>query len=481
MIFYLSLSAGLLGLTAQVLVLGYLISFSTRSSQIIGVTVGLFLLCLSLGAFICARFWKLERNKLILNIGHLFSALSLIGVSLTTNHQHLFVLNTPDDSLYFTAILVCSSIFALAMGVVFPAILNMYTNYRGPNVSYIYGADLTGAFIGALLAGYILQPVLGISSSALLLATIAVINLVVINRENKIAVLALLLFAGGLILQMSFDLRKNLITNTQERKIINKDRNIEGHIVFQTPSPFGLVKTIERNDERYLYIDGRLLCSSVGSGGAQSEEQFVDKASQLNSKSKDLLIIGLGCGFTAAKALNNQIYKTVDVVEINPEIQVASRHFEKWTQNLNSFQNYKLIIAEGFQYMNESSNKYDVIAIDVEDPSVFYSSHLYTREGYLSAKRRLNQNGTLALWAYEPNRDIARVIFQTLRQVFAHVTFQIGGGDGDIYFFASDDKNLKKSFTWGEKETDFFFSYLMAPPQEIETINDKRIMKYWGK
>lgn len=78
----------------------------------------------------------------------------------------------------FVVILLCMILPTLAIGAAFPLAVRLYSRTMGTlghDISLIYGLDTLGAALGALLAGFVLVPQLGLRSSTLLLGVAALL------------------------------------------------------------------------------------------------------------------------------------------------------------------------------------------------------------------------------------------------------------------------------------------------------------------
>ncbi|MDP8213312.1 MAG: spermidine synthase [Candidatus Zapsychrus exili] len=159
----------------------------------------------------------------------------------------------------------------------------------------------------------------------------------------------------------------------------------------------------------------------------------------------DILVGGLGLGYTAYEALLSQQTKSVEVVEFLPQvISWMNEGLVPLSKELCS--DKRLSIVEGDIYGKldgKVSKKFDVILIDVDhSPDERLDTkcgRFYTKEGLSSASKHLNENGVLAVWSYAKDSPFA----DALRDVFTDVQVE------PIVF--------KHKFLNNEEHTDWLF------------------------
>jgi spermidine synthase len=155
---------------------------------------------------------------------------------------------------------------------------------------------------------------------------------------------------------------------------------------------------------------------------------------------KKVLCIGLGAGLISMNFANKGV--EVDAIEINPEMpRIAEKYFNADLTKIH------LTIGDGREYLNRSQKKYDTVIVDAGIGATM-PSHLFTQETFFQAKRILNPYGTLVInvlgWLDEGKDAFAASIEKTLRTVFQSVRIH-EAGNGNLFFVASDIKNLKMS------------------------------------
>jgi spermidine synthase len=137
-----------------------------------------------------------------------------------------------------------------------------------------------------------------------------------------------------------------------------------------------------------------------------------------------VLVGGLGLGYTAREALLSDRVARVEVVELLPPvIDWLARGLVPLSSELHDER--RLVVIQGDVYRRLAGppdDLFDVILIDVDhspDERLGEESvSFYTAQGLLAARRHLAANGVLAVWSYAENSpfvDALRAVFEQVR------------------------------------------------------------------
>ncbi len=160
------------GLSTMALQVALIFSFQSIYGfvfEMVGLIVALFMCGLALGAFLINRYVALKDNISMLAMVQL--SIALVAV--------LIALSIPQTALieYHSLIFLVFAAFTFAAGLIngidFPLTTACYyklTGEQDKTAGVIYGLELTGACLGAVLAGAVLIPVLGIATAGWLAA-----------------------------------------------------------------------------------------------------------------------------------------------------------------------------------------------------------------------------------------------------------------------------------------------------------------------
>jgi spermidine synthase len=301
----------------------------------------------------------------------------------------------------------------------------------GGNVGRLTSISTLGSFVGTMLIGYLMIPLL--PNSATMYVTAAALVMVCLGyfalyHGQRRGVLVVVVATGGVIgLGLYGELSG---PGTRVHKwVVEK---------FRGNSHFGELQVVEAPDgsARY-YLNDNLYQNTYDPERKQSESPFTyllaGLARAYTTNINDVLCIGLGVGIVPMDFARQGA--RVDVVEINPAVvPVAVRYFDLEPTKLH------LTIDDGRHFLNRCRKSYDVVVLDafLGDSS---PSHLLTREAFTAIQHVLRPGGMLVINSFgklEAGRDFFTAsLHKTLKAVFRGVrihTFE----DGGIFFAATD-------------------------------------------
>lgn len=155
----------------------------------------------------------------------------------------------------------------------------------------------------------------------------------------------------------------------------------------------------ESNSKMFLMIDNltqMVVSKNEEDNKKLTEVQFVDSVKDLLPNSK-VLNIGLGAGYTAKRVLDFNI-KKLDIVEIYSTVVDSLKYFP--TKDILDNDKCNIYVQDGFSYLKEYEDKYDIIIIDVCQPKLEVSKSIFTQEFFQIIKNKLSSNGVCLLWFY---------------------------------------------------------------------------------
>jgi len=171
-----------------------------------------------------------------------------------------------------------------------------------------------------------------------------------------------------------------------------------------------------------LVLDGKIQSSEADE--FIYHEALVHPAMLTHPQPQRVFIAGGGEGATLREVLAHKTVKRAVMVDIDEEVVSLCRRFlPSWHQNAFADSRAELHFVDARKYLDESSDKFDVIIIDLVDPLEEGPARLlYTQEFYQIVKQKLGPDGIMSVQA-EPaewrNLDNFTAIANTLRNVFS--------------------------------------------------------------
>jgi spermidine synthase len=170
-----------------------------------------------------------------------------------------------------------------------------------------------------------------------------------------------------------------------------------------------------------LVLDGKIQSSEADE--FIYHEALVHPAMLTHPRPERVFIAGGGEGATLREVLAHKTVKKAVMADIDEEVvSLCHRLLPSWHQNAFDDPRAELHFVDARKYLEESSEKFDVIIIDLVDPLEQGPARLlYTREFYQIVKQKLGPDGIMSVQA-EPaewkNLDNFAAIINTLRNVF---------------------------------------------------------------
>ncbi len=217
----------------------------------------------------------------------------------------------------------------------------------------------------------------------------------------------------------------------------NNQEELIDSTVMGDGTEFSLIK----NDEEWVVrVQGRALMSSRV---PDSEEELARCALDMHPQAEDILIGGLGLGFTLRATLDLVADSAeVTVAELVPSIINWNR---KYLGHLAEFPlddpRTHIVLGDVLEKIREKADAFDVILLDVDNGPVALSSksnsRLYSRAGIRACQEALRSDGVLGVWSAGPSPTFERTLKNAGFYVQAvRVPAQMGSRAHHVLFIA---------------------------------------------
>jgi spermidine synthase len=353
----------------------------------------------------------------------------------------------PRHTLFASALIVPA---ALCLGAAFPLAFAMVGG-SDPSAarpfSVIYAINTMAAVAGALIAGFVAIPVLGLQhtlwfvSALLLAAALVVVTWGGLSRGARATGLVPVTLAVAMLIWSPRWDRELLASGVYKyAPYVDKDLDLEsalkaGTLVYYREGASSTVSVKRMAGTLSLSVDGKVDASNAGD--MLTQKVLAHLPLLLHRDPHDVCIIGLGSGVTLASALVHPIARA-DVVEISPEVVEASRYFADDNRHALDDPRTHVILGDGRSHMLLSSRAYDVIVSEPSNPWMAGVAALFTREFFTAVRKRLRPGGIVCQWAhtYDISDADLRSIVGTFASVFPGATAWLVG-DSDVLLVAS--------------------------------------------
>ena len=135
---------------------------------------------------------------------------------------------------------------------------------------------------------------------------------------------------------------------------------------------------------------------------------------------ENVLIIGGGDGGAAEEVLKHPSVEQCTMIELDNEvIRVAQKYLENIHHNVFDNDRLDLRVEDGFKFLEETRQKFDVIVLDLTDP-IGESIPLYSEKFYTIMKDHLGPEGLaclhIGMLTHDPEESVK--VFENLNTVF---------------------------------------------------------------
>jgi len=325
-------------------------------------------------------------------------------------------------------------------------------------VGNVYGVNTLGAISGAVAAGLLLMPLIGIKGVVVLGALFdMVLGLLLIRHEVSMgqATQQLRTFlytaSGGTVLVVAVGLAvvevdPMVLTSTvfrSGRTQLPEYYDVLSYVDGRTASVTVVDNSVHAG-YRIIYTNGKPDASVVldrwpedrdrseGPDIAGDEpNQFLVGIVPLMARphATQAALIGFGSGVTCHTLLGSPHLERLDTVEIEPAMVEGSRFFMPVNARAYGDERSHIVFDDAKAYFASAGLKYDFIISEPTNPWVSGVSSLFTVEFYQETKRYLKPGGLLAQWlqGYELSDELMMSVLAAIDHEFAdYLVIRIG-------------------------------------------------------
>ena len=372
----------------------------TLSSYLLGdsvfhfsLVIGLFMSSMGIGAWL-SRFidQKLERAFVRLQL-----SISLIGgfSAFTLFYAFAYIQNY-DAFLYLITISLGTMI-----GIEIPLIIRILKESFSlkSNISNVFTVDYIGALFASLLFPLVLVPQLGLMQTSFLFGMINLfVGAMAYYIFRQLLGVWYLFYIVGIfvILTLGFWHSNRLTTFIENRLYQNS-------IIYTKQTPYQKIIVTERNDRVQFYINGAIQFDSIDEH--RYHESLVHPAMIATPYHEDILIIGGGDGMALREVLKYNDVQNITLVDLDPAItNLFATHPLLSQLNDHAYKSEKVAVVnqDAWKFIENSTNLYNLIIIDLPDPNSISLSRLYSETFYHLLQKQLAQMGIIVTQATSP-------------------------------------------------------------------------------
>jgi len=343
----------------------------------------------------------------------------------------------------FLTSLVTLSLFCLTSGWLFASGSRLYADEvgvsTGAGTSSVYLLEAVGSGAGGFVASLVLIRYLDAFAVAFLLGLLNLLAatslLVGAGWRRRTAVAALFGALGLLVFPV-------LVPRLEALSLARLWRGLR--LTATRNSIYGNLAVVETEASRSLYENGLVVFTVPDPAAA---EEAVHYALLQHPSPKSLLLVGGGVNGSLAQALQHPSLRRVNYVELDPAVvSLARKYFSKDWNPIQADPRVRVHNIDGRLFLKTTSERFDVIALNLPDPQTAQLNRFYTVEFFREVAERLNPDGVFSFQLRAAEDYISpelaaflRCINNTLRGAFPEVTAIPGE---TVHFFAATRKGI---------------------------------------
>jgi spermidine synthase len=445
---------GISALVTQLTLMRELLSVFSGNELVFGIVLGNWLLLTGMGAYLGKVAPRLKQPMVVLIVAQIIVAVTPIAA--------VFLLRTLRDVVYVRGaalgpsetVVGCFILLApycLVAGFLLTLASLILASRRGPaSIGQVYFLDNLGDVVGGLLFSFVLVYLFDhfriLYFPALLnLAFACVIALRFGRRILFGAAMVVTVLLVAIILSCDLDELSTRIQHPGQK------------VLYQGNSPYGRLIVTESSGQHNFLHNGVVLFSAQQAADGEDTAGYTDRqveetvhyAMAQRPDARRVLLISGGVSGTAQEILkywdddDSEEDVGLDYVELDPLIiEVAQRYLPGSLDDARG--RIRVFTTDGRLFVQEAGQAYDydVVIVDVPDPSTSQINRFYTREFFEEVAGRLADDGVVSIslghyenYLSEELANLIAVAHQTLRKEFQNVLIIPGGR---IYFLASD-------------------------------------------
>jgi spermidine synthase len=258
----------------------------------------------------------------------------------------------------------------------------------------IYAVNTAGNVAGAILAGFVLLPWLGIHRS---IALLAFANLA--GAAWGLGLGAIRLRSGGPLLGVSA--LAALLLLSEPARFASEGQEPGSEILFYqegVSATVAVLHTRGRRDDRVMSVDGVVIGATLGNIH-QKQQELAHLPFLLAPGLERGLTIGLGSGIVLGEMVRHPELRSALCVEISPEVVAGAAHFAEHQGDVLRNPRAQVLVDDGINHLRRTRERYDVIVADAKSqPRHGGNAAFLSRDFYASALSHLAPGGLFVQW-----------------------------------------------------------------------------------
>jgi spermidine synthase len=482
---------GLTSIAAQIILLREFLSFFYGNELILGLILANWMLLTALGAYLGKN--AEHRIHHLAGVLHMMIWLAVLPFVLVFMMYYLRNIVFSQGAMVNLLQIYLSSLvlllpFCLVSGLLFTLLSELTSRqYQRNLISRVYAWESFGSLVGGIVFNLVLIWFLKTFESLSLLIFLNMIFIFFVSwrcRCRRLMVLSVVLGLGVVCLNVLFN------PDLKAREFLYRGHTVE----YYKSSPYGNIVVTQKDEQINFYENQVLLFSSRQ---PTLDEESVHFPMIQHEDPKRVMLLSGGTPGVIHELLKYDIQR-LDYVEINPWLLDAVRKYS----DVYDDPRVRVINRDARLHIRTTGQKYDVVLIQLPEPSTVQLNRFYTRGFYQQLKDCLDEGAVVSFsvsgsanYMSEEERELNGSLFHTLKTAFSNVIIIPGT---NLYYVASDNpvsyqvasmaerRNLKNDYVNPYYLDDALIQrrgemLLQNLPQQFEVNRDFKPITYYLK
>ena len=269
------------------------------------------------------------------------------------------------------------------------------------NLAAVFEKDYYGALLGGVLFAFVGLPVLGLAMTPIVLGAVNfLVAAVLVARFRPLLERRRTLTAAAYLVPVALGL---LAFAAEPIVLYGEQRKYRDQVVYTEQTRHQRIVITRWKDDHWLYLDGNTQFSTYDE--ERYHEPLVHPAMRLAASRRHVLVIGGGDGLAVREVLRHPDVERVTLVDLDPRMTALARTHPVLSEvNEGALEDprVEIVHADGYSFLLETREIFDVVVIDLPDPRSIRLARLYSRPFYALAARQLSPGGALVTQATSP-------------------------------------------------------------------------------
>lgn len=298
-----------------------------------------------------------------------------------------------------------SILIGLLIGMEIPLVVRLNEEFESlkVNISNVLEKDYYGSLVGGALFSFIGLPYLGLTYTPFVLGMVNFfVACILFVTLRKVVKSSLKKWVTISLVGISVILTAGMAT-AKKVELYGEQQRYHDKVIFSKQTKYQRIVITQWENDYWLYLNGNQQLSTKDE--ELYHEPIVHPVLELHPNAKQVLVLGGGDGCAVRELLKHDEIEQITLVDLDSVmLSLAQHHPVLSTLNKNSFSNdkVKLVIEDGFHFLENSPDYFDIILVDLPDPRSVELSRLYSQEFYIMCYRKLRSGGMMITQSGSP-------------------------------------------------------------------------------